>query len=55
MRRLLLVVSLTGLFSVVAGPAIAAPELTTVPQKCHEWNALLHMDNLRSCDPPPTE
>lgn len=55
MRRLLLVVSLTWLFSAVAGSAMAAPSLPTVPQDCHEWNALLHIDNVRSCDPPPSE
>ena len=55
MRRLLLVASLTGLFSVVAGPAIAAPPLPTVPKDCHELNDLLHIQNVRNCDPPPSE
>ncbi len=55
MRRLLLVVSLIGLFSVAAGPALAAPPVPTVPKDCHEWNDLLHIQNVRSCDPPPSE
>jgi hypothetical protein len=32
--------------------AFAAPPspVPSIPQNCHEWNALLHIDNVRSCD-----
>ena len=55
MRRILLLAGLTAMFASTGGAALAAPGLPTVPQNCHEWNALLHIDNVRSCDPPPTE
>lgn len=55
MRRVLVVAGLTALLAGTAAPALAAPDLPTVPQDCHEWNALLHLENVRSCDPPPTE
>ena len=33
----------------------SAPDVPTVPKDCQEWNALLHLQNVRSCDPPPTQ
>lgn len=55
MRRVLLVAGLTALFASSTGSALAAPDVPTVPKDCHEWNALLHIQNVRSCDPPPSE
>lgn len=33
---------------VPASSAVAGP--VKVPQNCHEWNELLGIDNVRSCD-----
>jgi hypothetical protein len=30
--------------------AIAAGPPITIPKDCHEWNQLLGIDNVRSCD-----
>lgn len=52
MRRLLAAVAVGGV--ALAGAAAAAPpELPKVPKDCHEWNDLLGIDNVRSCDDPP--
>jgi hypothetical protein len=44
---------LAGVFAaaalVVPATASAAPPIH-IPQNCHEWNELLHIDNVRSCD-----
>ena len=52
MRKPLIVLALVGMFSAVSVPAFAAPPspIPSIPQNCHEWNALLHIDNVRSCD-----
>ena len=52
MRRLLVATAVVSV--ALAGAAAAAPpELPKVPQDCHEWNDLLGIDNVRSCDDPP--
>ena len=52
MRRLLAAAALASV--ALAGAAAAAPpELPKVPTNCHEWNDLLGIDNVRSCDDPP--
>ncbi len=49
MRKILAVLSLAAAMTAVgAAPALAAGP--SVPKNCHEWNALLHIDNVRSCD-----
>ena len=51
MRKPLIVVALIGMFTAVGvAPALAAPPIPSVPQNCHEWNELLGIDNVRSCD-----
>ena len=54
MRTSLLVVALVGMFSAVgAAPALAEPSIPSVPsvpQNCHEWNDLLHIQNVVACD-----
>ena len=53
MRKTLITLALTGLFAgASAGPALAGPEVPSVPKNCHEWNQLLGIDNVRSCDDP---
>ena len=39
-----------GSLSGVAGAAQQGPDLPKIPQNCHEWNDLLGIDNVRSCD-----
>jgi hypothetical protein len=55
MRRVLVLTALTAaVLGGTAAPALAAgPELPKVPKNCHEWNELLHIQNVRSCDDPP--
>lgn len=54
MRRLLIATAVVGLLTGASGSALAAPpELPGVPKNCHEWNQLLHIQNVRSCDDPP--
>jgi hypothetical protein len=54
LRKTLTVLALVGAFSAAgAGPALAAPDIPQVPKNCHEWNQLLHIQNVRSCDDPP--
>lgn len=56
LRKTLLTLALSAAFAgALAAPASAAqagPEIPTVPQNCHEWNALLGIQNVRSCDDP---
>ena len=52
MRRLLLATLVTGFLTGAAGSALAAPDLPKVPQNCHEWNELLHIQNVRDCEDP---
>jgi hypothetical protein len=47
MNRVLALVFAAALLAPTA--ASAAPPIK-IPQNCHEWNALLHIDNVRSCD-----
>ncbi len=48
MRKVLIVLSLLAVTTgLSAAPALAGP---SVPKNCHEWNALLHIDNVRDCD-----
>ena len=60
MTRRLLTVAAAGLAAAAvlapAAPALAEPPVG-VPdvRDCHEMNAFLHLQNVRSCDPPPTE
>ena len=50
-RKLLIVVSLLGAMTALgAGPALAATAVPSVPKDCHEWNALLHIQNVKDCD-----
>lgn len=57
MRKTLTVLAVVGFIGAGAAPALAAPPspIPSVPQNCHEWNALLHIDNVRSCDGEPTQ
>lgn len=51
MRKVMVVVFAVASFGPLAGSAAAAgPDLPSVPQNCHEWNELLHIDNVQSCD-----
>ena len=51
MRKLLTVLSLLGAMTALgAGPALAATAVPSVPKDCHEWNALLHIQNVKDCD-----
>ena len=51
MRKVLIVLSmLAAITGISAGPALAAQSVPSVPKDCHEWNALLHIDNVRDCD-----
>ena len=51
MRKPLIVAALVGMFTAVGvAPALAAPPIPSVPQNCHEWNDLLGIDNVMSCD-----
>ena len=55
MRRLLLIPVLTAaVLGVTAAPALASPPVPVppVPQDCHDWNELLHIDNVMDCDGP---
>jgi hypothetical protein len=50
-RASLTVLALVGVLSAIGvAPALAASPLPPVPQNCHDWNALLHIDNVQSCD-----
>ena len=33
-----------------ASAAAAGPDIPDAPANCHEWNELLHIDNVRGCD-----
>ena len=57
MRKILTVLAVVGVMSAGAAPALAAPPspIPGVPQNCHEWNELLHIQNVRSCDGEPTQ
>ena len=56
LRKALLTLALSAAFTgALAAPAVAAPpgpEIPTLPQNCHEWNQLLGIQNVRSCDDP---
>jgi hypothetical protein len=54
LRKPLIVLALVGVLGAVATPALAAPPspVPSVPKNCHEWNELLHIQNVRSCDDP---
>jgi hypothetical protein len=57
LRKPLIVLALVGVFGALGvAPALAAPPspVPSVPKNCHEWNALLHIENVRSCDGDPT-
>jgi hypothetical protein len=47
MRKVLVLVVVLGSFGPVAA-ATAKP--IEIPSNCHEWNQLLGIDNVRSCD-----
>ena len=52
MRKVLVTLLAAGSLGAVASPALAAqdvPEIPKIPQNCHEWNELLHIDNVRDC------
>lgn len=51
MRRLLIATAVIGVLT-GAGAASAAPPIPQVPQNCHEWNELLHIQNVRDCEDP---
>jgi hypothetical protein len=52
-RKTLITLALAGLFAgASASPALAGPQLPTVPKDCHEWNDLLGIDNVRDCNDP---
>jgi hypothetical protein len=54
-RRLLVAAAAAAVLTGAAGGALAAPpELPSVPKDCHEWNELLHIQNVRSCDGDPS-
>ena len=55
-RRLLTVAAVTAGLLAPAVPALAEPPVG-IPdvRDCHEMNAFLHLQNVRSCDPPPEE
>jgi hypothetical protein len=56
MRNPLIVLAMVGAFAAAGvAPALAAPPspVPSVPKNCHEWNQLLHIQNVRSCDDPP--
>ncbi len=56
MRKIVLTLALTAfLTGATAAPALAGPEVPSVPQNCKEFNALLHIDNVRNCDDPDPE
>ena len=51
--RKLMIAAFAAAALVPAGTATAAtagPEIPKVPTNCHEWNDLLGIDNVRSCD-----
>jgi hypothetical protein len=51
LRKPLTVVALVGVLTALgAAPALASTPLPSVPKNCHEWNALLHIDNVKDCD-----
>jgi hypothetical protein len=52
MRRLLVATALASV-ALAGGAAAAPPEVPKLPSNCHEWNDLLGIDNVRSCDDPP--
>jgi hypothetical protein len=49
MNRALATLFATAAALVIPATALAAPPVH-IPQNCHEWNELLHIDNVRSCD-----
>lgn len=52
MRRVVLAVAALAVLG--GGVAAAAPpEVPKLPKNCHEWNQLLGIQNVRSCDDPP--
>jgi hypothetical protein len=55
-RKTVVTLALTALFGgLAATPALAGPPVPTVPsvpKNCHEWNSLLGIQNVRSCDEP---
>ncbi len=49
MRKILAILSLAAAMTAVsAAPALAAGP--SIPKDCHEWNALLHINNVKDCD-----
>lgn len=55
MRKTVLTLALTALLTgASAAPALAGP-VPSVPKDCKEFNALLHIDNVRNCDDPDPE
>ena len=49
-RKLLVAVVVIGSFGPVASAAAGPP--VKIPKNCHEWNELLGIQNVRSCDDP---
>ena len=53
MRKLIVTLLAAGSLGATAAPALAAtagPDIPKIPSNCHEWNDLLGIDNVRSCD-----
>jgi hypothetical protein len=53
MRKSLAILIALAAFGPTAGTAVASkdvPEIPEIPQNCHEWNQLLGIDNVQSCD-----
>ena len=51
--RKLMIAAFAAASLIPAGSAAAAqdgPDLPKIPKNCHEWNQLLGIDNVRSCD-----
>ena len=52
MRKVLVTLLAVGSLGAIASPAVAAtggPDIPPIPRDCHDWNELLHIDNVRDC------
>ena len=50
MRKTVLTLALVGLFAgLPAAPALAGPEVPSVPQDCRDYQKLLGIENVKDC------